>query len=60
VPIENAERFAVVMDEAGNRCELVSYEGRSHGFFNLSRSEEDYQDTVAKKDDFLVSMGWLS
>ncbi|MGJ8762335.1 MAG: sialate O-acetylesterase [Polaribacter sp.] len=34
VPFENAERFNVLMNEAGNVCQLESYEGKDHGFFN--------------------------
>ena len=34
VPFENAERFARLMKEAGNNCELVSYKDQGHGFFN--------------------------
>jgi sialate O-acetylesterase len=34
VPFENAERFNVLMNSAGNTCQLESYEGKDHGFFN--------------------------
>ncbi|WP_405563386.1 sialate O-acetylesterase [Polaribacter sp. Asnod6-C07] len=34
VPFENAERFNVLMNEAGNVCQLESYVGKDHGFFN--------------------------
>jgi len=34
VPFENAERFNVLMDKSGNICQLESYEGKGHGFFN--------------------------
>ncbi|NIQ76054.1 MAG: prolyl oligopeptidase family serine peptidase, partial [Nitrospinaceae bacterium] len=34
VPFENAERFTRLMNESGNICELVPFEGRNHGFFN--------------------------
>ena len=34
VPFENAERFHTLMNAAGNICQLESYEGKDHGFFN--------------------------
>jgi acetyl esterase/lipase len=43
------------MKAAGNRCELVGYEGQPHGFFNKSK----YAETLAAADDFLVSLGYL-
>ncbi|MDO6597948.1 sialate O-acetylesterase [Oceanihabitans sp. 2_MG-2023] len=36
VPYENAERFYELMKESGNDCQLESYEGKGHGFFNGS------------------------
>ena len=46
VPYENVERFQKKMREAGNRCELVTYEDQAHGFFNHDRNIEIYVDTV--------------
>lgn len=60
VPFKQAEEFARRMKEAGNRCELEGYEGQAHGFFNFGRNENKfYDDTLAKADAFLVSLGWL-
>lgn len=36
VPFENIERFTKLMNEAGNTCELIPFEGKGHGFFNGS------------------------
>jgi acetyl esterase/lipase len=55
VPIETAETFAAAMKKAGNRCELVGYEGQTHGFFNAAK----YDETLAEADRFLVSLGIL-
>jgi acetyl esterase/lipase len=55
VPYASAEAFATEMKKKGNRCELVGYEGQTHGFFNASR----YDETVAEADRFLVSLGYL-
>ncbi len=46
------------------RCDLVSYAGADHGFFNFGRGEgEDrnsmYEDTVNRMDGFLYSLEWL-
>lgn len=44
----------------GNRCELVSYEGDPHGFFNYGRKRSAYFfDTMYRLDAFLVSLGYL-
>ena len=55
VPFATAEAFAKEMKKAGNRCELVGYEGQAHGFFNSAR----YAETLAEADKFLVSLGYL-
>jgi acetyl esterase/lipase len=60
VPFKQAEEFARRMKEAGNRCDLEGYDGQPHGFFNFGRNENKfYDDTLAKADAFLVSLGWL-
>jgi len=58
VPFKTAERFAEAMKEAGNRCELVGFEGQGHGFFNFGRGEA-FWETTAAADRFLVSLGYL-
>ncbi|MBL9189699.1 MAG: alpha/beta hydrolase [Opitutaceae bacterium] len=61
VPYATAEAFARVMQAAGNRCELVGYEGQPHGFFNHGRGDgTSYRDTLARTDAFLVSLGWIA
>lgn len=55
VPYATVEKFAEVMKAAGNRCDLVGYEGQPHGFFNKAK----YAETLAATDEFLVSLGWL-
>ena len=59
VPIENVQRFRDLMLEAGNRCELVPFEGKKHGFFNYSRDETSFDQTMRSADAFLVSLGLL-
>lgn len=55
VPFASAEAFAAEMKKKGNRCELVGYEGQTHGFFNAAKFEE----TLGEADKFLVSLGYL-
>jgi acetyl esterase/lipase len=55
VPFASAEAFAEAMKKKGNRCELIGYEGQSHGFFNVAGFDE----TLAEADKFLVSLGYL-
>jgi len=60
VPFDVVERFAERMREMGNRCELIRFEGRTHGFFNYGRGDgQDFTATVQKADEFLVSLGYL-
>lgn len=59
VPFATAEAFCDAMKSAGNRCELVAYEGRPHGFFNYGRSRKAFTSTVWHMDRFLASLGYL-
>lgn len=61
VPIVTAEIFRDRMKEAGNRCELIAYEGQPHGFFNFGRNENRFAfATLKAADEFLASLGWLA
>lgn len=55
VPYVTAEAFRDAMVKAGNRCELVGYDGMPHGFFNKAK----YDETLREADRFLVSLGYL-
>jgi acetyl esterase/lipase len=60
VPYATVELFTKKMSEAGNRCELVGFEGEQHGFFNYGRDgNRRYRETLGKADEFLVSLGYL-
>ena len=60
VPYSTADAFTRVMTAAGNRCDLVGYDGQAHGFFNYGRGDSsNYRDTLARTDAFFVSLGWL-
>ena len=62
VPYENAERFLRAMKENGNSCQLVSFPGKKHGFFNYGRGEyqEAFRQSVRSMDRFLLSLGYLT
>jgi len=60
VPYATAEAFAAAMQNAGNRCELVSFEGQEHRFFNFGHDQNTFfVATLRKADQFLASLGWL-
>ena len=49
------------MQKVGNRAELLTFEGKPHGFFNYGRDgNKPYYETVVAMDKFLTSLGWLS
>ncbi|MDF7807738.1 alpha/beta hydrolase [Pontiellaceae bacterium B12219] len=65
VPFENAERFALLMQEAGNECVLVPFEGKNHGFFNGSffrpkSGDEAFNATMEHCSGFLSAPGYLN
>lgn len=51
-----AQKFQAAYTKGGNRCEIVTYEGEGHSFFN---KEKYYKLTIAEADKFLVGLGWL-
>ena len=60
VPYAQAEKFAELMQAAGNRCQLVGYAGEAHGFFNFGRGgNKAYTATLSEADEFFTSLGYL-
>ena len=60
VPFDTVELFSDKMNEMGNDCMLVAYEGESHGFFNFgNKLNGPFIDTVNRMDKFLVSIDYL-
>ena len=51
-----ARKFQEAYIKAGNRCEITTYEGEGHSFFN---KDKYYELTIAETDKFLVGIGWL-
>lgn len=59
VPHVTVERFTKKAQGMGRRCELFSYDGAGHGFFNYRPGgNKHFEDTVAKMDAFLTSLGY--
>ena len=58
VPVITAQYYQLVMKKVGSYCNLVTYEGQGHGFFNY-RNKEFYDKTVHKTEEFLKKFGFL-
>jgi acetyl esterase len=64
VPYPTVEKFSLAMKEAGNRCDLIGFEGAGHGFFNWNETNfadrrKFYVETLRDADQFLTSLGWI-
>ena len=59
VPYETSYAFARKMQKKRNICNLHTYEGQGHGFFNFNVSFDMYQSTLNVLDDFLVEQGFI-
>ena len=61
VPFATAEAFAAKMKAAGNRCDLIAFDGQGHGFANYGREgNRFFLQTLKQTDEFLASLGYLS
>jgi acetyl esterase/lipase len=61
VPFEQATHFCELMKKQRNRCEVVPFEGRTHGFFNYGNGDNPYyRETLRRTDEFLISIGYLN
>ena len=60
VPYADVDRFCTEATTRGNQCQLVGYEGASHGFFNPQNAEGKwYRETLLEADRFLTKIGYL-
>lgn len=58
--LADAREFRDAALRAGNRCELLTWDGVGHGFHNYDRNEgREYEETLRAVDRFLVSLGYL-
>lgn len=55
VPVQTAELYKQLSEEAGSRCDLILYKDQPHGFFNQTK----YYETLLQADNFLTSLGYL-
>ncbi|MBI1368929.1 MAG: alpha/beta hydrolase fold domain-containing protein [Planctomycetes bacterium] len=59
--LSGGEYFTKQMIAAGNRCELRTWPGMKHGFFNFGRNDnKPYVETLDAADRFLASLGYLA
>lgn len=56
VRLQSVESFVVRLKELGVEAHLVAFEGREHGFFNLSRGEADYRATLEHLGAFIAHL----
>jgi len=61
IPFSTIEEFGKVMKAAGNRCEVVGFDGQKHGFFNPGKGNGNkcFVETLRLADRFLASLGYL-
>src|SRR5262249_49927728 len=60
VPYADVERFCSESRMLGNQCQVVGYEGATHGFFNLQNADGRwYRETLLEADRFLTKLGYL-
>jgi acetyl esterase len=60
VPYADVDRFCTEARRLGNQCQLVGYEGATHGFFNLQNADGKwYRETLLEADRFLTKIGYL-
>ena len=62
VPYESVTQYSQLATAAGNQCELATYEGQGHGFFNYGRGGipgENYLLTLHRLHQFLKSLEYL-
>jgi acetyl esterase len=60
VPFQQAINFCEIMKKQGNRCDVVKFEGRDHGFFNYYGGDNpDFLSTMEYTVKFLASIGYI-
>ena len=60
VPYADVDRYCSGARAFGNQCQLVGYEGATHGFFNSDTAEGQwYSETLLVADRFLIKTGYL-
>ena len=58
--LDGARKFHDRAKKLGAPCELITYDGRRHGFFNFGRNNnKPFIDTMRHADRFLTALGYL-
>ena len=61
VPYTDVEQYCAAAVKHGNQCDLIGYEGATHGFFNRGNADGKwYRETLLEADRFLTRIGYLS
>ena len=60
IPVKTAHDFQQSMKAVDVDCEVMIFEGKTHGFFNYGRHEgKPYYETVLACDRMLAKLGWV-
>lgn len=60
VPYADVDRFCAESRKHGNPCQLIGYEGATHGFFNPQNADGKWhRETLLEADRFLTKIGYL-
>jgi acetyl esterase len=60
VPYADVDRFCAESTKLGNTCQLIGYEGATHGFFNSDTPAGKWRsETLLEADRFLTRIGYL-
>lgn len=58
--LAGAEAFCRKARQLDNRCEILTWEGKGHGFFNYGRDgNKPFRETVSAADTFLRSLRYV-
>lgn len=59
IPITTAKSYKSEIEKVHGRCDLIIYEGETHGFFNPDHGVENFEKTLQQTFDFLNSLDIL-
>lgn len=59
IPVATGESYCEKVRAVGSDCTLILYEGQPHAFYNRSRSERYYRETLEATDAFLAALGYF-
>ena len=61
VPYADVEQYCASAVKHGNQCDVIGYDGATHGFFNQRNADGKwYRETLLEADRFLTRIGYLS